>query len=264
MLPGGPLHTDETAEKQRAYLEVLADEQVIGVILVPADPVDATISALLDMNIPIVAFDRSVNDERADAVYTDNVQAARLATAHLLDLGRRHVGFISGRLEIQTGAERRRGYEEVMEQRGLQPILGHGEFRLESARHATRELLLDHPEIDGLVVANNLMAIGALQALRDVEKRIPDDIGFVGIDDPPWAGLVGPAMTTLGQPTAEMARSAFELLLERIAGRRTQSRFMIFQFDLRIRESCGAKQLPRIVPDGPRAVANSVLTDVQS
>lgn len=234
-------NTDETADKQRAYLEVLAAEQVVGVILAPADPADPTISELLDMNIPIVAFDRSVNDERADAVVADNVQAAHLATEHLLALGRRHVGFIAGRSEIQTGAERLRGYEEVMRRRGLRPVTGDGEFRLESARRATRQVLHEHPDLDGLVVANNLMAIGALQALRDAGKRIPEDIALVGVDDPPWAELIGPPMTTLAQPTQQMATGAFDLLVDGIMERRSQSRIMIFHFELCVRKSCGAK-----------------------
>lgn len=240
-------NTDETPDKQQAYLEMLAAEQVVGVILVPAEPADPTISALLDMNIPIVAFDRSVNDERADAVFADNVYASRLATQHLLDLGCRQVGMIAGRMEIQTGSERLRGYQEAMEHHGLTPVIGDGQFRLGPARRATRQMLVDFPELDGLVVANNLMAIGALYALRDAGKRIPEDVALVGIDDPPWAQLVGPAMTTLAQPIPRMARRAFELLEDRISGRRRQSRFEVFHFELRVRQSSG-------VPDRKRAV----------
>jgi LacI family transcriptional regulator len=236
-------NTDETADKQGAYLEMLAAEQVTGVILAPADPADPTISRLLDMNIPIVAFDRSVEDERADAVFADNVQAARLATDHLLSLGRRHVGFIAGRAEIQTGAERLRGYQETVQRHGVTEAVGRGEFRLETARTATHQLLADHPDLDGIVVANNLMAIGALQALREAGKRIPDDVALVGIDDPSWAGLVAPPMTTLAQPTQQMATSAFDLLLDRITNLRSRSRFVIFHFELCVRESSGAARV---------------------
>lgn len=251
-------NTDETADKQCAYLEMLAAEQVVGVILAPADPSDPTISRLLDMNIPIVAFDRSVDDERADAVVADNVHAARLATEHLLNVGRRNVGFIAGRSEIQTGAERLQGYEEVMKGRGLSCVIGEGEFRLEPARHATRQLLLGHPDLDGLVIANNLMAIGALHALRDARKWIPDDVAVVGIDDPAWSDLVAPAMTTLGQPTHQMAQSAFDLLVDRITKRRTQSRFVIFHFDLRIRESSGAIRVPNVTVEDSDGARDSV------
>lgn len=244
-------NTDETPEKQRAYLDVLAAEQVVGIIIAPAIPDDPAISTVLDRGIPVVAFDRSVDDERADAVYADNVQATRVATTHLLDLGRQHVGFIAGRPEIQTGVERLRGYQETMDQRGAWSAVGKGSFRLDQAREATRQMLADHPELDGLVVANNLMAIGALQALREAGKRVPDDVALVGIDDPPWAELVGPAMTTLAQPTQEMAQSAFELLLDRIAGRRKRARFVIFHFELRVRESCGGTRF--VAPPVPHA-----------
>jgi DNA-binding LacI/PurR family transcriptional regulator len=235
-------NTDETPEKQRAYLEMLAEEQVVGVILAPADPGDPTISRLLDLNVPIVAFDRNVDDERADAVLADNVRAGRVATEHLLDLGRKHVGFISGRPEILTGAQRLQGYEEAMLARGLEPCIGLGHFRLEQAHTATREMLENHPELDGIVVANNLMAIGAVRALREKGVRVPDEIAFVGIDDPSWASLIAPAMTTLAQPTQEMATSAFDLLIDRIENRRSRSRFMIFHFELYLRESSGVAQ----------------------
>ncbi len=235
-------NTDETPEKQRAYLEVLAAEQVVGIILAPADPGDPTISALIDTGLPIVAFDRIVDDQRADAVYADNVNAASLATDHLYTSGRRHIGAIAGRMEIQTGAERLLGYQNVMKRHDLPTAIGYGDFRLDSAQGATRQLLLDHSNLDGLVVANNLMAIGALNALRDAGKRVPEDIAVVAIDDPPWAGLVGPSLTTLGQPIAQMARSAFDLLVDRITKQRTQSRHVIFNFELIVRESCGAWQ----------------------
>jgi DNA-binding LacI/PurR family transcriptional regulator len=233
-------NTDETAAKQRAYLEMLAAEQVSGVIIAPADPADGTISWLLDLNIPVVAFDRMVDDERADAVYADNVQAGRLATQHLLDQGRTKIGFIAGRPEIQTGSQRLEGYLSVMRSHDLEPAVGMGNFRLEEARTATRSLIDEHAELDGLVVANNLMAIGAVGALRERGVRVPDDVAFVGIDDPPWAGLTAPAMTTLAQPTQQMATSAFDLLIDRITKRRSRSRSVIFHFELCIRESSGA------------------------
>lgn len=232
-------NTDETPEKQRAYLEVLAAEQVVGVILAPADPGDATISDLIDLGIPVVAFDRSVDDPRADAVFADNVHAARVAAEHLINGGCQSIGFVAGRVEIQTGADRLAGYREVMESHAQPVAIAYGEFRLDAAYHATKRLLADHPALDCIIVANNLMAIGALRALREAGRRVPEDIAMVSIDDPPWADLVDPPLTTLGQPIQQMARSAFDLLIDRISHQRTQSRFVIFNFELRVRRSCG-------------------------
>lgn len=234
-------NTDESAEKQKAYLEVLAAEQVTGIILAPAIADDPTIKQLLDSGIPIVAFDRTVDDERADAVMADNVTAASQATRHLIDQGRKHIGFIAGRSRIRTGADRLRGYELAITEADREPIVGEGGFRLERSRQATADLLANHAELDGLVVANNLMAIGALDALRSAGINIPEDIAVVGIDDPPWAGLVSPAMTTFAQPTQTMATMAFDLLVGRIRKEREVPREMVYQFELRVRESCGAR-----------------------
>lgn len=234
-------NTDETSEKQKGYLEVLADEHVIGVILVPANPNDPTISAVIDLGIPIVAFDRSVDDQRADSVIGDNIEAARTATGHLIKAaGRRNVGFISGRLGIQTGLDRLKGYEETMADWGLPSAVGQGAFRSGAAQDATAQLLRHHPELDGLVVASNLMAIGALHALRGAGKHVPGDVAVVSIDNPPWADLVEPALTTLGQPIHAMAVKAFDLLMDRIATQRAEARVVIYNFELFVRGSSGA------------------------
>lgn len=236
-------NTDESGEKQKAYLEVLAAEQVTGIILAPAVADDPTISEILDRGIPIVAFDRNVDDERADAVLADNVTAAQLATEHLINLGRKHIGFVAGRQQIRTGRDRLRGYELAMSEAGREPIVAQGGFRLELARQATTDLINNHQELDGLVVANNLMAIGAVEALGTEKVKIPGQVAVVGIDDPPWSGLISPAMTTLAQPTQIMATQAFDLLVGRIRKERSIPREMVYQFDLRVRESCGSHVL---------------------
>lgn len=233
-------NTDESGEKQKAYLEVLAAEQVTGIILAPAVADDPTIGQMLDLGIPIVAFDRTVNDERADAVLADNVTAARMATKLLIDRGCQKIGFIAGRPEIRTGLDRLLGYEEAIRESGREAIIGEGGFRLELARQATIDMLAEHPDLDGLVIANNLMAIGAGEALRISGKAVPDEIKVVGIDDPPWASLVSPAMTSLAQPTQTMATMAFDLLVGRIRKERTLPREMIYQFEVILRESSGA------------------------
>jgi DNA-binding LacI/PurR family transcriptional regulator len=237
-------NTDETPAKQRAYLEMLAAERVRGVILAPADAADPMIGQLLALGVPIVAFDRGVDDPLADAVIADNHSASRRAVRHLRDVGRRHIGFIGGRPEIQTGRERLAGYVAAMEELQQEPRWLEGAFRVEGAHLATQRMLSDAPEVDGLVVANNLMAIGALKALRQSGRRVGDDIGLVAFDDPVWAEFVDPPITVLVQPVRRMAAQAVELLFERIAGTRTQPRTVIFTFELRVRESCG--KLPRI------------------
>jgi LacI family transcriptional regulator len=236
-------NTDETIEKQQAYLEVLAEEQVAGIILVPSDPAGAEIARLLAVGVPIVAFDRRVADPRADAVVIDNAGGGRRATEYLLQAGHERIGFVGGRADIQTGAERLAGYEAAMTEQGLLPRAASGAFRIDEGMAATEELLsADDAPITALVVANNLMTIGALRALRARGLHVPEDVGLVAIDDPFWAELVDPPLTTLAQPIQQMAESAVELLFNRIeSGGRTQTTCLMFSFALRARGSCGVQ-----------------------
>lgn len=236
-------NTDETVEKQRAYLEVLASERVLGVILSPSDPDGEEISDLLDFGIPIVAFDRTVTDPRADSVVVDNAGGAREATEHLLKAGHTHVGFIGGLEKIDTGADRLAGYEAAMRHAGLEPRSISGRFRTEEAQ-AAATAIIDADGLTALVVANNLMAIGVMRAIRDKGLRVPDDLALVSIDDPPWAELVDPPLTTLAQPVREMAAASEEVLFERIDGGREESRRVVFDFELKVRGSCGTAAIP--------------------
>jgi len=232
-------NTDETSDKQRLYLEMLAAERVLGVILVPSSPAGDEIGRLIDLQIPVVAFDRVVADPRADAVIVDNAEGSRRATRHLIRLGHQRIGFVSGRHDIQTGIERSAGYTAAMTAAGLTPRIADGDFRLEQGRQAAEHLLAGG-ELTALVVANNLMTVGALQAVRARGLRVPADLAVVAMDDPFWAALIDPPLTTLVQPVRRMADAAVRLLFERIERTRQQPQCVIFDCELRIRASCGA------------------------
>jgi LacI family transcriptional regulator len=237
-------NTDETAAKQATYLTELMDERVLGVILSASDPGGAEIHQLLDHGIPLVAFDREVADPRADTVIADNVGGARAATELLVEAGHRAITLVGGRREVETGAERLDGYELAMRGAGLVPHHVDGDFRMEGGRSAVAALLADRERPTALVVANNLMTAGALRAIREAGLGIPDDVALVGIDDPFWAELVDPPLTTMAQPVRRMAIDAAELLIERVAGARRAPRRVVHRFELRRRASCGGSRSP--------------------
>lgn len=235
-------NTDEDPEKQASYLEVLADERALGVIVSSSDTGGSGIRELLDLSIPVVAFDRSVDDPRADAVVADNTGGAERVTRLLIGAGHERIGFVGGPEHIETGVLRQRGYESVMASFGLEPRCVDGGFRVSGGVSAT-EALLDNGRAEArptaLIVANNLMTIGALQALREYGLRIPEDVALAAFDDPPWAALVDPPLTTLGQPVRTMSHRAVELLFERIEGKRAETVKETSRFELRVRSSCG-------------------------
>jgi LacI family transcriptional regulator len=235
-------NTDEDPAKQRDYLEVLAAERVAGVILSPTDGRAPEIGELLDHGVSLVAFDRQIADKRADVVVAQNAAGARAGTEHLLSCGHHRIGFVGGPAGVQTADERLAGYQEAIASSGLEPRIARGGFRAEGGRAAAGALVAGGAT--ALLVANNLMAIGALQAIRERGLRIPQDVALVSIDDPPWADLTDPPLTTLAQPVRQMAEAAVSLLLERIDEGRTRRKRRVFEFELRHRGSC--------CPDGGR------------
>lgn len=229
-------NTDEDPEKQREYLDVLAQERVAGVILSPTAGPGPAVDDLVDHGVAVVAFDRRVRDRRVDAVVAANAAGARAGAAHLVECGHRRVGFVGGPAGVQTADERRSGYEQAMAEAGLEPLVADGRFRHEGGRQATDALL--QQGATAILVANNLMAIGALQAIKERGLRIPHDVGIVSIDDPPWAKLTDPPLTTLAQPVREMAQAAVELLFERLDEGRTRRKRRVFDLELVHRGSC--------------------------
>jgi LacI family transcriptional regulator len=234
-------NTDETADKQATYLEALAEERVMGVIVSPSDPAGAEITRLIDDGITVVAMDREVADPRADAVIADNVRATRLATEHLLGLGHERIAYVGGRPNVETGAERLDGFQLSMRAARLDDTLvADGGFRIDGAHAAVGALLAaEGPRPTALVVGNNLMTIGALRAIDDAGLSVPGDVALVAIDDPFWARHIAPALTTVAQPVRRMATDAMELLLERVHGDRTSPRRIVHPVELRVRASCG-------------------------
>jgi LacI family transcriptional regulator len=238
-------NTDEDGARQKAYLSMLADERVSGIILSPSDP-DGSIDELRELGIPVVTIDRALTRATTDLIVADNVPAVQMATQRLIDAGHRRVAFVGGRSEVETGSERQEGYLAAVEQAGLARIVADGGFRRDAARAAVRGLLGRPDSPSALVVANNLMALGALQAIRDCGLRVPGDIAVIAVDNPDWAELLDPPLTVLAQPIRPMATQAAELLIRRAGGEEFEPVRQVYPLELIIRSSCGTarRQLP--------------------
>ncbi len=235
-------NTDEDGERQASYLQMLADERVSGIVLSPSDST-GNIDLLRDLNIPVVTIDRTLKVGGTDAVVADNIPAVRAATHRLIQAGHRSIAFVGGRPEVETGSERQEGYLAAMEEAGLTPLLADGGFRRDAAEAAVTQLLAGGCSASALVVANNLMALGAIRAIRLAGARIPTDIAVISVDNPPWAELLDPPLTVLAQPIRAMATRAMELLIRRIGGERFPAVREIYPLELIIRHSCGTNQL---------------------
>jgi LacI family transcriptional regulator len=212
-------NSDENPHKEQQYIEVLCAERVAGAIVVPTRENQRGLRLFRDHDIPVVAVDRRVKDRTTDAVLVDNVRGAREAVAHLIANGYRRIGAISGPTSTTTGRERLEGYREALREAGIvhDPTLECiGSFK-EDGGHACADTLLDlEPPIDALFVANNLMTLGALEAIHKRNLRIPDDIAIVGFDEMPWATLSAISLTIVTQPAYELGSTAALRLFQRL------------------------------------------------
>lgn len=235
-------NADEDPNKEQLYVEVLRAERVAGAIV--ACTSETCCPALLESYLTWVAVDRRLPGRAVDTVVVDNLAGARQAVQHLLDLGHRRIGFIGGPETVTTGRERRDGYLAAFAGRRLPvpaDLLLMGDFKEASGRRLASELLGRSDLPTALFIANNLMTMGALQALQEHAVRIPQDISVVGFDDVPWMSLLQPPLTTVRQPTYQIGKEAAELLFRRLReGPQKPPESIILQTELIVRGSTAA------------------------
>lgn len=233
-------NADEDLEKERRYMDIAIAEQMAGVIATPASEVDSDFSALLDQGIPVVAVDRLPSEPSISSVRIDNVAGAELATTHLVDQGFKRIGFIGGPREVTTARERLEGYRTALSEAGVRidnKLVLHADFRQAGGHKAMQTMLgLEEPP-DAVFAANNLMAIGALLAIREAGLEVPTDIGVVGWDDQRWSELIQPALTVVAQPVYLIGQRAGNVLLERITGQGQSIETVTFEPHLEVRAS---------------------------
>lgn len=230
-------NSDEDLEKERCYLEVAVAEQMAGVALCPTSSTRTDVSVLDSYGIPVVTVDRELRGGRVDSVSIDNNAAARQATEHLITQGCRHIAFISGPTTASTGERRLAGYRAALRSAKLTAAVRRADFRVEGGYRAAQELLDAAPETDGMLVSNNLMAVGALQALQERGVALPDDLAFASFDGVIWAQILHPTLTVMEQPTYQIGRRAAELLLARIAEPDTPVQRVVLPAELRVGQS---------------------------
>lgn len=232
-------NTDESRPKERAYLNLVLDERMAGVIIAPASGGGTDIEPLVAANIPIVLVDRTT-DLGVDSVVIDNHAGARMAVEHLLAQGYTRIACITGPVTTTTGRDRALGYVAALGSAGLpvdEQLLVYADFRYDGGYAAATSLLAMPEPPDSMFVANNLMTVGALAAIRHAGRRVPGDVGVVAFDDLPLAELLDPPLTTIGQPTYEIGEQAARLLLDRLAGCDDPARHIVLTPTLRVRGS---------------------------
>ena len=212
-------NSDNDPKRQQQYMRTLLEKRVDGLLLSSAGDADALARIFKQATVPAVTVDRLVPGARADCVSIDNLDGARKAVEHLIGLGHRRVGCISGPAEFEVAQERIDGWRRAHQDAGLnvdEGLLVEGDFSSASGYEAARKLLQARPDITALFASNDLMALGALRAAAEMGLKLPQQLSIVGFDDIELGHFVFPALSTVGCSIQELGREAGRVLIERI------------------------------------------------
>jgi LacI family transcriptional regulator len=215
-------NTDGSAEKERKCLRSVQQGRVDGVVAVLFQLNARDLLPLLDMNIAVVRLEATPKRAGAaplDNLYVDNIAAAQRAVAYLIARGHRRIGMITG--QRAPSARRVLGYQRALDEHQIphdEELTRCSDFTVAGGEQSMRELLAQPARPTAVFAANDLMAMGAINAIRAAGLRIPQDVAVVGFDDIPAAALVTPALTTVTQFQEQLGRRAARMLLERIDG----------------------------------------------
>lgn len=211
-------NSDDLGLKESSYIKVLKKKYVDGFIFASNTIREEDVESLRNDGIPIVLLDRGLNTASCPVIRSNNREGAKIAVQHLIEQGCQRIAHIYGPQEFITARERLLGYEEVSRRlSGYSPsLMVSGNFDIESGRKAVALLLARHPDIDGIFAGNDLMAIGALKALRERGIRVPEQVKVCGFDGIALTEITEPELTTVAQPIYEMGRLAAQMLLNEI------------------------------------------------
>ena len=233
--------------KESTYVQTLARGMVDGLLLVlPRNP-ENYLKSLEQRHFPHVLIDPQSVEETGPSVSATNYQGAYAATKYLIELGHRRIGLISGPLTMRCVHERLEGYRAALldHQIGLNPAwISEGDFFQPSGFAGAHQLLTLAVPPTAILAANDVMALGVMEAVRDQGLRIPEDISIIGFDDIPQAASVHPALTTVRQPLEEMGRVAVQLLFEYIENPELPACYKVLPTRLCIRGSCQPPSAP--------------------
>jgi len=220
-------NTDDNPQKEKTYIDVLIAKKVEGIIFISTVVESNNLQKTLEFNIPIIVVDRDIKDINSDIVLVDNNVGGYEATRYLIQLGHRRIACIEGPSPITPSSQRVGGYRKALQEARIpvdEDLIIAGDFRYESGNKAMRYLLNLSQPPTAVFACNDMMALGAIQAVNDHGLRIPDDISVIGFDNIPFSQTVYPTLTTMAQPIYEMAGLAVDLLIDRIKLQRQRNR----------------------------------------
>lgn len=228
-------NSDNDTEKQKNYIRMLGRMHADGIILLINT--EEVLNEICYSEIPIVILDRKINISNVVTnIHSDNYMGGRISTEHLVECGCTNIVNLRGPQNHSSGRNRFEGYLDVCKEHNLTPMYIDCEYDYEDGLLKTTELLEKFPNVDGIIAANDMVAISAYKVLKSKNYKVPEDIQIVGFDNVVISKFFSPEITTVEQPIAMMGKKAVDVLIDHIDGK-TIKKEHIFPVNLVKRET---------------------------
>lgn len=215
--------TDETVKNELCVLETIQRQKLAGLIITPISEQASKNAQLLESiqesGIPVVLVDREVRNADFDGVFIDNYKGAFDGVEALIRAGHRKIGIIAGPATSKPGKERLKGYLEALRLYDIpanDAYVQHGDFRWESGYHLTQRLMQMEDRPSAIFVSNNLMSIGCIKALTELQFHVPDDISLLVFDDSIALAAISRNISVINRSATQMGIEAAKILIEKI------------------------------------------------
>ncbi|MBE3555013.1 MAG: substrate-binding domain-containing protein, partial [Thermicanus sp.] len=235
--------TNPYKQKEKSYQDLCKERGVDGLIVMGLKTDDPYLHEVVNSPIPTVLIDIPLNGKNVGYVTSDNEAGAKKAVSYLLNKGHRKIAMMNGHPHADVSIRRLEGYRQALEEAGLPydpDLVYDGKFTENGAMEAAYPLFYQHPEVTAVFCASDLMAIGTMQALNRMGKKVPEEVSIVGFDDIVLAQYMKPALTTIHQNFYEMGHQAAQLLVD-LLERRKVKRKVILATHLVERESVASR-----------------------
>jgi len=233
-------NTQRDYKKEEEAINLLLAKRVDGLLIAPVQDRDDDIKKLVEANIPFVIVGRDFENIEVDAVYNDEVKGGFLATEYLIKKGHKRIALIDGFLYKSPAKGRLEGYKKALNKYRIpldESLISVGDINLEDGYERTRQMLGENLDFTAIFAYNDMMAFGAMQAIKEKGLRIPEDIGLAGYDDISFSSLMDPALTTIRVNKQELGIESVKLLLSRINGNRKIAHKIMLDVDIIARKT---------------------------
>jgi LacI family transcriptional regulator len=233
-------NTDDNQAKEATYIDVLLEYNVAGVIITGmANPDSSQIQDIVKSKIPLVSIDRYVSPDTI-SVFLDSFRGTYLSTEYLIKKGHKKIAFISGDAALKLPNQRLNGYLQALRDYNMEEdksIIKLGTYHMENGYETARSFLDNHADFTSIVCGNDLIAFGAIKAIKERGLSVPGDISVIGFDDIYLSSIFEPALTTIRQPIYDIGSYAVDVMIRLVKNEAVNQKIKYFGPEIIERDS---------------------------